>query len=338
MKTLYWSVDPKEPEQDIILHAVRLLQHQELVAFPTETVYGVGALAFSPDAVDKIFAAKVRPAQSPLLIHLSNMEQVKMVVDHITGEAARLMEHFWPGPLSLILTAAQGVPPVVRSGTPTVGLRMPSHPVARALIEASGPLAATSANLSGRPSPVNADDVRADLDGRISAVLDAGPTGLGLESTVLDLTVSPYCVLRRGGIPVEELEELLGREIQMAAPLDASIEHYKTTCPVYVSADPEEFQDILMKSLMSAGIVGVVYNDYVPRPVLAPVLAQRIREYHISLQPGAAKSLYSLLREAEAQGLEVLIFAPLPEATGGIATAIVDRIWAAAQSTLGNRY
>lgn len=334
MTTEYWMVDPLRPEPEIIGRAVRLLRQEELVAFPTETVYGVGALAFSPSAVKKIFWAKNRPAQSPLLIHLSNMNQIETVVPSITGEARILMEKFWPGPLSLIMEAGREVPDEVRGGMPTVGLRMPSHQVARALIEASGPLAATSANLSGRPSPVRADDVRTDLDGRIAGVLDGGPTGLGLESTVLDLSVRPYRVLRRGGIAVEELEEVLNTRIRVAADKEKDTPHYRTGSRVFISTDEREFQVLVNKTLMSGGRAGVVYNDLMPRPKINPDAAALIKEYSICFEQDSI-GLYPLLREAEAEGIDILIFSPLPASSTPVAAAVIDRIRAAAQPAWG---
>ena len=202
MITEYWKVDPENPEINIITRAAELIRDLQLVAFPTETVYGLGALASSSEAVAKIFEAKGRPAENPLLVHVSKIEQVKELALQIPETASLLMDKFYLGP-SIILPSRNEVPAIVRGGKSSVGLRMPSHPVARALIDQTGPIAAPSANLSGRPSPLTAEHVKADLDGKIAAVLDAGRTGIGLESTIIDLSQDKYKVLRLGGLPLE---------------------------------------------------------------------------------------------------------------------------------------
>ncbi|MDR1617143.1 MAG: threonylcarbamoyl-AMP synthase [Syntrophomonadaceae bacterium] len=207
MKTMVWKMDPLFPEEKIIMEAVNLLRQKQLVAFPTETVYGVGADAFSAEAATKIFAAKNRPQSNPLLLHVSNMEQVKWIVKDISPEAIKLMQAFWPGPLSIVLPGGDELPEEVRGGKDNIGLRMPSHPVALALIEKSGPLVATSANLSGRPSPVTAQDVMRDLEGRVAAIIDGGPATAKVESTVVDLTGRPYKILRLGAISAEKLKK-----------------------------------------------------------------------------------------------------------------------------------
>lgn len=329
MNTQYFKVDPDHPDLNAIQKAVHYLNREELVVFPTETVYGVGALVQSPAAVGRIFTAKERPPKSPLLVHISRMEQALELVLSFPPEARRLAEACWPGPLSLILPTRESVPEIVRGGSPTVGLRMPSHPVARLLIDASGPLAATSANLSGRPSPVSADDVKADLDGRVSAVLDAGPTGSGLESTVLDLSGPDYCILRLGGVTVEEIEDLLGKKVKVVAQSQAETDHYKIGIPVMTSKNEEDFSILLHKLVDSGGRVGIVYNDYMPGPSVDPQLTGSITYYNVSLKAGSG-GIYTILRQAEQRGLSILLFAPLPDNPGGIALSIIDRINAAA--------
>lgn len=329
MKTLYLPVDNHCPDPEAIKKANDYLNQEELVVFPTETVYGVGALVNYPAAVKKIFTAKERPAGSPLLVHISKFEQALTLVLEFPPEALRLAESYWPGPLSLILPARESIPEVVRGGSPTVGLRMPSHPVARQLIDVSGPLAATSANLSGRPSPVMADDVKADLDGRVSVVLDAGPTGSGLESTVLDLSSPDYCIMRLGGVTVEEIEDILGRKVRIMAQSQAENRHYKISIPVLTSKNEEEFTILLHKLVDSGGRVGIVYNDYMARPSVDNQIARSIISYGVSLKEGSS-GIYPILRQAEKQDLSVLLFAPLPDNPLGIALSIIDRIHAAA--------
>ncbi|MGE5703207.1 MAG: L-threonylcarbamoyladenylate synthase, partial [Clostridia bacterium] len=180
-----------------IVDAARLIREGEVVAFPTETVYGLGADALSNHAVEKIFEAKGRPSDNPLIVHIGSVEQLSQVVSVVTDEAKLLIQTFWPGPLTLILPKQETVADLVTAGLETVGVRMPDHPIALALIQAAGvPIAAPSANLSGKPSPTTAEHVRVDLAGRIAAIVDGGATGVGVESTVIDMTATPPMILR----------------------------------------------------------------------------------------------------------------------------------------------
>ncbi len=194
-----------------IATAAALLRAGELVAFPTETVYGLGGDALRPSAVAAIFAAKGRPASDPLIVHLASPDDLPRVTVSVPPVAERLATAFWPGPLTLVLPRAPNVPLAVTAGGPTVAVRLPAHPVARALIAAAGsPIAAPSANRFGHTSPTSAAHVLADLDGRIAAVVDGGPTPIGVESTVLDLSTPVPTLLRPGGVSLEALRELLG--------------------------------------------------------------------------------------------------------------------------------
>lgn len=194
-----------------IVDASRFLREDEAVAFPTETVYGLGANALSNAAVEKIFAAKGRPSDNPLIVHIAKKEQLSTIASEVPAKAEQLMEAFWPGPLTIILPRTDEVASLVTAGLDSVGVRMPDHPIALALITAADlPIAAPSANRSGRPSPTTAAHVLADLDGRVAGVVDGGATGVGLESTVIDVTVEPPVILRPGGITREQLEEVIG--------------------------------------------------------------------------------------------------------------------------------
>lgn len=182
----------------------------EVVAFPTETVYGLGADAANADAVAKIFAAKDRPADNPLIVHIAELEALGKLVTRVSSRARALMEAFWPGPLTLLFERTQAVPDIVSAGLSTVAVRMPDHQAALALIRETGrPIAAPSANRSGRPSPTLARHVLADMQGRIPLILDGGPAGYGVESTVLDLAGDIPTVLRPGGVTVEMLRQVL---------------------------------------------------------------------------------------------------------------------------------
>jgi L-threonylcarbamoyladenylate synthase len=211
MKTLCLSVDPARPEPEIIAAAARVLRAGGLVAFPTETVYGLGANALDATAVQRIFTAKGRPANNPLIVHVAATAEVSALAEW-SDTAQRLADRFWPGPLTLVLPRRAVVPDVVTAGGPTVAVRWPSHPVAQALIRAAGvPLAAPSANRSTQVSPTRAEHVLIGLDGRIEMILDGGPTPGGLESTVLDLTATPPRLLRPGLVSPGSLEEVIGR-------------------------------------------------------------------------------------------------------------------------------
>jgi L-threonylcarbamoyladenylate synthase len=205
------KVDPQLPEPDLIAQAAALLTAGELVAFPTETVYGLGGNALDPQAVERIFIAKGRPFQDPLIVHIAGLEMLAQVVRAAPPVAYQLAEHFWPGPLTLILPRSEHIPAGVSAGLDTVAVRMPNHPVASALIEQAGvPVAAPSANRFGRTSPTSAEHVLADLNGRIAMVLDGGNPPVGVESTVLDVTQSPAVILRPGGVSQEALAAVLG--------------------------------------------------------------------------------------------------------------------------------
>ncbi|OAT79772.1 L-threonylcarbamoyladenylate synthase [Desulfotomaculum copahuensis] len=210
-RTAFWPVDSRHPDPAVINRAGLILRRGGLVAFPTETVYGLGANALDGPAVAGIFRAKGRPRDNPLIVHVAAQDAVYQLAAAVPDSARRLMQAFWPGPLTLVLPAGPGLPPEVTAGLDSVGLRMPAHPVALALISAAGvPVAAPSANLSGRPSPTTAGHVWQDLRGRIDAVLDGGPAGVGVESTVLDMTGPVPVVLRPGGVTPAELTAVAG--------------------------------------------------------------------------------------------------------------------------------
>jgi len=210
-KTKYIKVDPADSAGCVIAEAAEIIRAGGLVAFPTETVYGLGANALDPEAIKAIFRAKGRPADNPLIVHLAEISQVYDLAEDITVPAQRVMEVFWPGPLTLVLPKKTTVPREVTAGLNTVAVRMPDHPVALELIRSAGvPVAAPSANSSGKPSPTTAHHVLEDLDGKIDAVVDGGVCRVGLESTVLDMTAEPPVILRPGGITREDIEGVIG--------------------------------------------------------------------------------------------------------------------------------
>jgi L-threonylcarbamoyladenylate synthase len=230
-----------------LFQAARLIRQGELVAFPTETVYGLGANAANPDAVAKIFQAKGRPTDNPLIVHIASADMWTALARGINDRALSLAERFWPGPLTIVLPRTDAVPDVVTAGLDTVGVRMPSHPLALALIRESGcPLAAPSANRSGRPSPTTAQAVLDDMGGIIPMILDGGSCSVGVESTVLDLSGVTPVVLRPGGVTVEALREYLPdlavdpsalaplSDIQRAASPGMKHRHYAPRIPLTI--------------------------------------------------------------------------------------------------------
>ncbi len=201
-----------ETDEAVLQEAGQVLQQGGLVAFPTETVYGLGGDALNKESSRKIYAAKGRPSDNPLIVHIADIKDLVPIVKEVTPEAKRIAESFWPGPLTMILPKSDKVPYETTGGLDTVAVRMPSHPVARKLIEyGGGYVAAPSANTSGKPSPTVAKYVIEDMDGRVDMILDGGEVGIGLESTIIDLTVNPPQILRPGYVTVDMLEEVLGR-------------------------------------------------------------------------------------------------------------------------------
>lgn len=246
MKTIRLVVDNNSNNEKSYAQAVELLNNGEIVAFPTETVYGLGAVATNDVAVKKIFEAKGRPSDNPLIVHIGTKEEVSDYIEDIPENALKLMDAFWPGPITLVMKAKKGIlSSSVTAGLTTVGMRMPNHKVALELLrKLKKPVAAPSANQSGKPSPTKATHVEEDLQGRIPLILDGGPTGIGIESTVLDVTVNPPVILRPGGVTKEMLEEVIGEVIQPTkaqAKLDSTPKapgmkytHYAPNAPVYL--------------------------------------------------------------------------------------------------------
>ena len=215
MKTIMQTINPESFRDEELEEACRILQKGGLVAFPTETVYGLGGDAMYSEASAKIYAAKGRPSDNPLIVHIADMDALEDIAQSVPEAAVKLADHFWPGPLTMIFPKKEAVPKSTTGGLETVAVRMPSHPVARALIRESGVyIAAPSANTSGRPSPTKAEHVKEDLDGRIDLILDGGAVGIGLESTIVDLSTGVPTILRPGYITGEMLEDVLG-EVQV---------------------------------------------------------------------------------------------------------------------------
>lgn len=232
MDTIIEKVDPRNIDVDVMEQAGKLIAEGELVAFPTETVYGLGGDALDPDASRKIYAAKGRPSDNPLIVHIAEFDDMKRVAREVPEQAKKLADAFWPGPLTMIVWKSDAVPEATTGGMQTVAVRMPNHPVALELIRRSGCLiAAPSANTSGRPSPTEAQHVAEDLSGKIAMILDGGPVGIGIESTIIDLTEEKPMILRPGYITPEMLSEVLQEEVVIDPGIIAADDTRKPKAP-----------------------------------------------------------------------------------------------------------
>lgn len=236
METRLVRITSEHIEKEALRDAAKLIQAGELVAFPTETVYGLGADALRPEAAKKIYAAKGRPSDNPLIVHICKFEELESIAKEVPKQAKLLADAFWPGPLTMVVWKNEKVPYETTGGMETVAVRMPNHPVALGLIAESGCLiAAPSANTSGKPSPTEASHVALDMDGRIPMILDGGAVGIGIESTIIDLTEAKPMILRPGYITKEMLEEVLSEEVL----IDPGILAADTTDPAKAGQKPK---------------------------------------------------------------------------------------------------
>ena len=303
-----------------LAEAARALRAGGLVAFPTETVYGLGAAAFDATAVVRIFEAKRRPAFDPLIVHLAETGDLPRVAAQVPQAAWRLAERFWPGPLTLVLPRVEGLPDIVTSGLPSVGVRVPDHPAARALIAAAGvPVAAPSANPFGYVSPTTAAHVAELLGEAVDLVLDGGPCRVGVESTIVSLLQDPPVLLRPGGVPREEVEELLGVRLRVAPSSDRPqapgqlTKHYATRTPLRLL---EAGQAVTAPAGRRAGLLA--REREAPGFAAVDVLAPD------GLARTAAARLFAALRHLDGLGLDLILAEPWPE--DGLGLALMDRL------------
>ncbi|RRR65549.1 MAG: threonylcarbamoyl-AMP synthase [Candidatus Viridilinea halotolerans] len=321
--------------------AAQLLRQGQLVAFPTETVYGLGADALCATAVAAIFAAKGRPAEDPLIVHLAELADLPQVVASVPPLAYQLAAAFWPGPLTLILPRGPAVPLAVTAGRDTVAVRIPDHPVARALLAATGrPLAAPSANRFGHTSPTTAAHVLADLDGRIAAVLDGGPTPIGVESSVLDLTTHPPALLRPGGVSLEQLQALIGTVALGPRPTSGAglvapglIErHYAPTSSLWLVVSQRDgalewLRTRTQAELVAGRRVGLLLTDEDAAALATRnVDIERLGSCHTPAQ--IAHQLYAALRALDARRPDLILTRHL--GSDGLNRALSDRLTRAA--------
>ncbi|EJP85451.1 threonylcarbamoyl-AMP synthase [Bacillus cereus] len=339
MHTNMWVVDnvvERKKYYPQLQEAAKLLRENEAVAFPTETVYGLGANAMDDEAIAKIFEAKGRPSDNPLIVHIGTKSQLDGIVKEIPPVAEKLMAHFWPGPLTIILPRKEGISERVTAGLNTVGVRMPDHPVALALIEeANVPVAAPSANRSGRPSPTLASHVYEDLNGKIAGIVDGGATGVGVESTVIDCTSTVPTILRPGGITKEQLEAVIGTvsldpalkdEKEKPKSPGMKYTHYAPKAPLSIVKGSREFIQQLVDEKKEEGFkVGVLTTEEYQHIYNADViLSCGVRSDLASV----ATKLYDVLRTFDASEVDVIFSESFPNE--GIGNAIMNRLTKAA--------
>ena len=336
-------VDPANPDSELIARAAECLRAGGLVAFPTETVYGLGAHALDRRAIQRLFAAKERPAHDPVIVHIAAVDDMVPLVTAVPSAARELAVRFWPGPLTIVLPRSSRVPDEITASLATVAIRVPSHPIARALIARAGlPVAAPSANLFSRPSPTLASHVLADLDGRIDIVIDGGPTDVGLESTVIDLSVTPPTVLRRGAIDIEALREVTPEVTSRHTDSSDTIamrspgllkKHYSPRTPMLLYEDDRETALRLMKQRSQQGVdrgesvAVLVFSNDVSELRSLPV---RFIDLGNENDPAAvAGRLYAALRECDDLGASIILVRNITT-THPLTGAIQDRLRRAA--------
>ncbi len=315
--------------------AAMIIKKGGLVAFPTETVYGLGAAATDSEAVKRIYLAKGRPADNPLIVHLSTPAQLEYVVRFIPEIVYKLTDRFWPGPLSLVLLRAENIPALVSAGLSTVAVRMPNHRTALELIRASGkPIAAPSANRSGKPSPTSFRHVLDDLAGHIDAVIKSGSCPVGVESTVLDLTKSRPIILRPGGISREELEDTLAQKVLVSGinvsgskPISPGMKyrHYSPRAPLILITGLKQRRRLLLESIT---------EYYQEKGLKVGSLNSVIRQIS-PLGNGSehlAANLYHALRQLDLQGVDLILAEETD--TAGLGLAVMNRLRKAATKVL----
>ncbi len=340
MKTLCLKVDPENPDATKIQTTAEIIQRGGLVAFPTETVYGLGADALNPEAVLALFEAKMRPLDNPPIVHVADPTEVFRLVEQVSAKARVLMDRFWPGPLTLVFKHSKIVPNVTVAGLETIAIRMPQHKVALELIRQScRPIAAPSANLAGKPSPTAAQHVFEDLNGRIDAILDGGSTNIGVESTVVDLSVDPPMLLRPGGTPFEALKKVLD-DLKLHAFVETEQElslkeirspgmkhkHYAPKAEVIlvegkVQAVKAKVKELAESYRLKGEKVGILATDETQNSYRAGVVKSLGSRSNLAT---VAQNLFRLLREVDAENVDVIIAEGV--SSEGLGLAVMNRL------------
>lgn len=322
MMTITAKINKKNPEPEIISQAAEIIKNGGRVAFPTETVYGLGADALNSEAVKKIYEAKGRPSDNPLILHVANINQVHELVE-VNETAEILMKKFWPAPLTLVMKAKNIIPLRTRGGLDTAAIRMPNNPVALALIEKAGtPIAAPSANLSGRPSPTDFESVFNDMNGRIEMILDGGAVEVGIESTVIDITnPKKILMLRPGGFSREILEDTLKTHLEVPDTQSKKrspgtrYRHYAPNIPVFVWKRGEKFPEF-----NNSAYVGINEPEI---KIKEKILFSNIKDF--------AQGLFAAFRKFERENFSCIIV-EWPEGNEDISEGLRDRIFRASRN------
>ncbi len=334
------KVTPRKPAIEDIRVAAGFIRKGGLVAFPTETVYGLGADALNAKAVLSLFQAKKRPLDNPPIVHIARTEDIHRLVKTVPSNAEKLIGEFWPGPLTLIFRRSEAVPSITVAGLETIAIRMPRHEVALALVEEShSPIAAPSANLAGKPSPTAAQHVLNDLAGRIDVILDAGETDVGVESTVLDLTTRPAQIMRPGGISFESLKKILP-SVQLSSFVTTGTiltskaarspgtkhKHYAPKADVFLVEGKlekvvEKVNELAVSHIGKSRKVGIMCTDETLENYKVGVVKSLGSRKNLEI---IAHNLFRCLREFDFENVDVVISESMPKE--GIGLAIMDRL------------
>ena len=343
-KTILLKVDPNKPDLSKIKVAANIIKKGGVVAFPTETVYGLGADALNSKAILSLFKAKNRPVDNPPIIHVENLDQIKNLAKEIPIKAKLLIEKFWPGPLTIVFQRSEKIPIESTAGLDTIAIRMPQHKVALALIKKSKcPIAAPSANISGKPSPTLAKHVFDDLNGKIDVILDGGPTCIGVESTVVNITVDPPEVLRPGGISIEDLKKTIGdikihpfvlTDKQLAIEKIRSPgmkhKHYAPKAKVILVEGAvlliiKKVTEIAKQYMLKELKVGILATQETVQYYNADIVKSLGSRFNLK---GIAHNLFSLLREFDDENVDIIVAEGVP--SEGVGLAIMNRLRKAA--------
>lgn len=344
MQTRVIVVNPKKPEIKKIEECVSILRKGGIVAFPTETVYGLGADGLNPNAIKKIFKAKKRPADNPLIFHISNKDDIRKFAKNIPPNAEKLIEKFWPGPLTLVLKKSSLIPKIATGGLNTIAIRMPSHKIALSLINLLGnPIVAPSANLFSKPSPTLATHVLDDLNGKIDAIIDGGNSVIGIESTILDLTTGTPTLLRPGKISYSELKKilkkveyhpsLLGKKskiIKIKSP-GMKYKHYSPNAKIIliegnIQNTQKKTQELIKKFKSEKKLVGIINNKSMKK---TPFVKSKFIGATKKL---IASNLYKTFRDLDEQKVDVIIMREIDNSDLGF--AIMNRLRKAASEII----
>lgn len=342
MKTKFFRINNPAEQQEEINEIASFLEKGEVVAIPTETVYGLAANAFDESAVQKIYEAKGRPSDNPLIVHIAKIEDMHLLAEEITEEAQKLAEKYWPGPLTIILPKNKYVPDCVSGYLPTVAIRFPEHKAAQAIIEAAGtPLAAPSANISGFPSPTSFQYVEDDMTGRVAAIVDGGDCDFGIESTVITLATNPPTLLRPGAVTKEQLEEVLGEiKVDKAVlnPLEKDAvasspgmkyKHYSPNAKLsIVKGNLEEFTNYVNKHIGNADFILCFEGEESNMPLPTVTFGKEDDSF------SQAKRIFDALRELDENGASK-VFVRQPDETG-VGLGVCNRLYRAAGFTFLN--